>query len=113
MKRKCFHGIAVHADRVSPKEATLVGVWLDRQISANQRQEIMGLTPSYQGRGHIGVRKNRLGRTSILYLLRVPDSRAARDAAKALVRDVARITGATSILRKLPNYRAVRRALVS
>ncbi|MBI2025318.1 hypothetical protein HYT04_00825 [Candidatus Kaiserbacteria bacterium] len=60
--------------------------------------------------GHIGVRVGNSG-TAVMYLGPISDEKAARKLAASLVRSVAKITGVTSILRRLPNYRAVSLAL--
>lgn len=109
MKRKSFSGIAVHPDHVTPGKPTIVGVWFGFRLSAEQRRLVYALRKSCSS-GAIGLQETRSG-TSIKHVLRVADSKSAREAAKALVREVAQITGARSILRKLPNYRAVSRAL--
>lgn len=109
MKRKYFSGVAVHPKRVDPRTGTMVGVWLYLCISESQRRELMSLNQKYAP-GHIGVRVGRRG-TAVMYLGPANNEVDARRLAASLVRSVSEVTGVVSILRQLPNYREVSRAL--
>lgn len=109
MKHESFDAVAVHPKRIRPGEPTMVGVWIKRQVPLEQQTKLMRLNETCNP-GHIGVRTGKLG-TAVMYLGPASDTKAARKLASSLVKSVSEITGATSILRQLPNYKAVSRAL--
>lgn len=111
-----FSGVAVHPRQVSSAEGSLIGIWLGHAIPASQRLKLMNLNPQYAP-GHIGVQVDgRIGVTIVKYLGRIESERVARQIALRLMRSVREVTGAQSILLRLPrdyqlDYRAVSRAL--
>ena len=109
MKEKRFEGVAVYPARVMPNKATAVGVWMRQDISPHQRKELMMLNEMCVS-GHISVRTGMKGST-VMFIGRISSPRIARKLALFLAKSVAEMTRTRSVLRELPNYRAVSRAL--
>lgn len=112
MRNKNFRGVAVYPERIPQKEIPLVGVWLPGSISYKQQRQLLSLEKITQGRVLVGT--NPIGNTSVKFLGRHIKSPAmARRVTMKMVQAVATVTGMRSILRQLPNHRAVSRALAS
>ncbi len=111
MKQENFRGIAMHPAHVSPDKATMVGVWFRGEITPRQRELLMTLNAS-SAPGHIGVRADYTS-SAVTYLGRIKDKEAARRMAAFLAESVAVVTGVRSIIRQLPDYRAISRALAT
>ena len=107
--KKCFEGIAVYPARVETNRATAVGVWIRQDISPRQREEIMVLNKMCVS-GHISVRSG-VGGTAVMFIGRIGSPTSARKLALYLIKLVAETTRVRSVVRELPNYRAVSRAL--
>lgn len=122
---KQFSGIAVYSDPNSVTKdkvavvgakngAALVGVSLPLGISSQRCRDIKQLNkhlpPSI---GIIGVRPSTTGGTSVTFIGPMQSLKDARKNAIRMAKIVEEATGVRSILRKLPNHRAVSRALAS
>lgn len=108
--RNC-DGIAVHARKVSPKEATLVGVRLPRTITPQEHEQLLRMNSKIDS-GHIGVRIGING-AAVTYAGRLSNPKLAKKRANWLSSVVARVTGIRSVLCPLPTYQDVSRALAA
>lgn len=122
---KQFSGIAVYSNPNSitrnkvkvvgaKNGAALVGVSLPQGASPQQCREIKGLHKHLPPNiGLIGVHPTATGGTSVTFIGRMQSLKDARKTAISMAKIVEEVTGVRSILRKLPNHRAVSRALAS
>ncbi|HVB19692.1 MAG TPA: hypothetical protein VNF51_00165 [Candidatus Paceibacterota bacterium] len=106
MEKFEFEAVTVYHDKVDPGSSTLVGAWIHRGISPEQRRVLMGFRPAKIS-GHVGVYTD-AHYTWVLFLTR---NGSARKIAVDLRIFLEQTIGVQSILQRLPNYRSVSRAL--
>lgn len=103
-----FNGVGVHPMRVEKDRATEVGVWIP-DITPDQREAIMQVNEECRS-GHFGVRTGVQG-TAVIYIGPIKSQMEARKITIFMIKLVAFVTKTHSVLRELPNYRSVSRAL--
>jgi hypothetical protein len=110
---KAFAGVATYARKIHPRKVTKAGVWLNEETTPEQQHMIREKTEKAT-KGKIAIReydKGVMTVTTIAFVGRLSDTKAARATATTIAKIVEEVTGIRSALVELPDYHAVTTAL--